>query len=117
MSLLIEQIFRTPTGAHVSELVKPSKIGVVPPEWRDCTLERFNWPTFAWPGGYPLVYMTRDAGVLCPACANDNIKYTLGDDPQWSIVGSAINYEDPDCTCDHCNKVIEPAYDIEKEPA
>ena len=26
--------------------------------------------TYAWPGGYPVIYITEDSGVLCPNCAN-----------------------------------------------
>jgi hypothetical protein len=25
--------------------------------------------TYAWPGGYPVFYVTADAGILCPDCA------------------------------------------------
>jgi hypothetical protein len=28
-------------------------------------------PAYAWPGGYPIVYMARDNGILCPRCANE----------------------------------------------
>src|SRR5437899_2447381 len=27
-------------------------------------------PAYAWPGGYPIVYMAKDNGILCPKCAN-----------------------------------------------
>lgn len=49
-------------------------------------------------------------GVLCYQCANENLDLTLGDDPQWQIVGRDINYEDPDCYCDNCNRRIKPEY-------
>ena len=26
--------------------------------------------SYAWPGGYPVIYITEDNGVLCPDCAN-----------------------------------------------
>ncbi|MCP3017432.1 hypothetical protein [Cupriavidus basilensis] len=115
MSVMIEQIFRTPQGAQISQLVKPSQIGVVPPEWRDCRLVKFHWPTCVWPGAYPLVYLTKDAGALCPECANTNVRLTLGADPQWEIVGSFINWEDPACYCDNCSQRVEPAYNTEEE--
>ncbi|WP_454735412.1 hypothetical protein [Cupriavidus necator] len=117
MSVVLEQIYRTPNGVQLSQFVKPKHIGVVPPEWRDCTLVRFNWPAYAWPGAYPLMYLTRDAGSLCPVCANANIRLTLGADPQWEIVNSFVNWEDPDCRCDNCGTKVEPAYSTEEEPA
>lgn len=67
---------------------------------------------WAWPGGYPLFYMTEDNAVLCPACANgDNGSDTLTqDDPQWNVVATDANWEDPDLFCEHCNARIESAY-------
>jgi hypothetical protein len=76
---------------------------------------RREWPSFAWPGGYPLYYFTKDNGILCPKCANENLKLTLGNDPQWQIVDCDINYEDPDTTCDNCWKNIESAYSDDEE--
>ena len=70
-----------------------------------------KFPAFAWPGGYPLYYITKDSGVLCPSCANDNINLTTDiDDPQWYIVAVDANYEDDFLYCDHCGKQIESAY-------
>jgi hypothetical protein len=72
--------------------------------------------TYAWPGAYPLYYITKDNGVLCPKCANENSALCLAApdsmdyDPQWAIVDFDINYEDPDLYCDHCNKRIQSAY-------
>ena len=66
---------------------------------------------YAWPGAYPLFYITKDSGILCPKCVNENIEL-LSDpyDPQWYVVGCDINYEDSDLYCDHCNERIESAY-------
>lgn len=74
---------------------------------------------YAWPGGYPMYYLTADNGVLCPECANENADLTQGDpsDRQWHIVANDVNYEDPHLHCDHCNKRIESAYaEDEAEP-
>jgi hypothetical protein len=71
---------------------------------------RRQWRTYTDLGGYPLFYVTRDNGVLCPACANRNLKLTLGDDPQWRIVDCDVNYEDPELYCDNCSERIESAY-------
>ena len=78
---------------------------------------RREYPTYAWPGGYPLYYITRDNGVLCPDCANRNLKLTLDRiDPQWSIEAVEINYEDDFLICDNCSTIIKPAYGTD-EPA
>jgi hypothetical protein len=72
--------------------------------------------TYAWPGGYPMFYVTKDNGVLCPKCANDNSALCLATpdsedfDPQWALVDFGVNWEDTDLYCDHCNKRIESAY-------
>ncbi len=74
------------------------------------TLDDGKWPKWAWPGGYPIYYVTDDCGLLCQKCANDNLELTLGDDPQWRIVAMAINYED-EIYCDHCGDRVESAYE------
>lgn len=75
---------------------------------------------YAWPGGYPIYYICRDSGVLCPHCANEAETEGLTgdrDDPQWDIVAADINYEDPSLLCDHCGERIESAYaEDEVEP-
>lgn len=68
-----------------------------------------EWVSHVWPGGYPVFYITKDNGLLCARCANENLKLTCGDDPQWEIVESDVNYED-ECYCDHCGDSIEAAY-------
>jgi len=68
-----------------------------------------EWDTWAWTGGYPIYYVTKDGGVLCAKCANDNLELTLGDDPQWRIVAEDINYEG-NFNCDHCYEAVESAY-------
>lgn len=78
----------------------------------DVKLIRKEWPSWAWPGGYPIYYLTADNAVLCSKCANDNIKLTSdpdGDD-QWRIVDADINYEDTHLYCEHCNGLVESAY-------
>jgi hypothetical protein len=70
-----------------------------------------NYPSSAWPGMYPLYYITKDGGCLCPECANKNKNLTRDiHDPQWYIVASEANYENEDLVCDNCNKKIESAY-------
>lgn len=67
-------------------------------------------------GGYPLFYVTKDSGSLCPECVKEN-RSDLSDiwDPQWYVIGYDINYESNDLYCSHCSKQIEPAYELEEE--
>lgn len=76
-------------------------------------LIRKEWPSWAWPGGYPIYYLAKDGGVLCSKCANDNIKLTSDPDAarDWSIVAADINYEDHNLYCDNCSQLIEAAYE------
>ena len=75
-----------------------------------CRFSHVEWASFAWPGGYPVYYTTKDGGCLCLKCANDNLFLTLNGDDQWRIVGQDINYEDPHTYCDSCREHITPAY-------
>lgn len=67
---------------------------------------------YAWPGGYPLYYVTSDGAALCPDCVNAEIASidgaTKGDG--WNVVGVDVNWEDAGMTCEHCSKRIESAY-------
>ena len=68
---------------------------------------------YAWPGGYPVFYITKDGGALCPDCAREAEAEGLTSDPddaQWCIVAGDVNWEDDALYCDHCNKIIESAY-------
>jgi hypothetical protein len=71
---------------------------------------------YAWPGGYPLVFVTKDGGCLCAKCAKENIVLCTGpdeegySDPQWRVDAYDINYEDTSLYCDNCNALIESAY-------
>lgn len=74
-----------------------------------------EFQSYAWPGGYPLCYVTADNGTLCPRCCTDNkelIESAINshDDDQWEIVTFEVNYEDPDLYCDNCYQKIECAY-------
>lgn len=60
---------------------------------------------YAWPGGYPLFYLTKRNSVLCPDCASA----ALEDEDDPPIYGGA-NWEDPALYCEDCSKRIESAY-------
>lgn len=78
---------------------------------------------FAFPGGYPIVYLTVDGADICPNCANGENRsdcHPAAFDPQWRLIGADINYENGDCYCEHCNAQIPAAYvddDQEQEAA
>ncbi len=72
---------------------------------------------FAWPGGYPLYYITEDCSVLCPSCVNkeiDLIDQARHDkwDKQWRLVRVDVHWEGEPLICDHCNGQIESAYGV-----
>lgn len=58
---------------------------------------------YAWPGGYPIYYLTQFV-VLCADCA---AKDTDEDDP---IIERDINWEDPSLYCEECGNRIKSAY-------
>jgi hypothetical protein len=68
---------------------------------------------FAFPGGYPMFFMTHDGGVLSFESVREEWRTICRDstlDSCWLIVGLCINYEDESLYCDHSNKPIESAY-------
>jgi hypothetical protein len=71
-------------------------------------------PAFAWPGGYPLVYLFADGGACCPKCANANIEAIdqerTNSHGGWALCGVEPNYEDTELHCDHCGEPIPAAY-------
>jgi len=69
---------------------------------------------YAWPGGYPLYWITSDGGALSwEVCKTErhNILWSLHNkvDDGWRVVALDVNYED-DIICDHTGKQIEAAY-------
>ena len=74
-------------------------------------------PAFAIPGCYPIVYVTTDAGLLCPDCANGENGSDATTDPNvqdsqsgWLIESYGIHWEGEPEICDHCAAEIESAY-------
>jgi hypothetical protein len=72
---------------------------------------------YAWPGGYPIYFITADGGALSFAAAKAERRQIIGairhDDNfgGWKIVAAEINWEDQDLICDHTGEKIEAAYD------
>jgi hypothetical protein len=71
-------------------------------------------PAYAWPGGYPIIYIVADGEVLCPDCANgengSEADLDRTDDPGWHLVGFEVYYEGAAEHCAHCNTEMESAY-------
>ena len=72
------------------------------------------WPSYTWPGAYPIAYVMRDGGLLCSDCMTAEA-VTFGHDPyrddQWNVVhafafGASTDYPETDQLCDHCYAVI-----------
>jgi hypothetical protein len=62
-------------------------------------------PAYAWPGGYPIVYLTRNGLVLCPDCANKP-EDEYGD----PAVAGDVFWEGAPMECGDCGRQIESAY-------
>ncbi len=85
--------------------------------------DRTALTAYAWPGGYPVMYLARDGwrddetgsldfnphdrseAVCCAACAVDVVKW-----PDIIIVGEYIHYEGPAEYCEYCNSLTDSAY-------
>jgi hypothetical protein len=69
-----------------------------------------GWPAFAWPGGYPIGYVTDDGAVLCAGCMEDptNPIHFGGVADGWRIEGADVLYEggEDGCSCAHCARVL-----------
>ena len=61
-------------------------------------------PAYAWPGGYTLIYYTRDGETVCADCANREV-----DDSQ-AVIGQDVYWEGPDMQCGDCNATLASSY-------
>lgn len=74
---------------------------------------------YAWPGGYPVFFVTSDGGALSFKAAKQERRNILEaiahkQNDGWRVVASEINWEDPDLLCDHTGERIESAYAEDK---
>ena len=68
---------------------------------------------YAWPGGYPLYFVTADGAVLSWAAAIKEqalLRDSILRADAWRVVGLMVNYEDDDLYCDHTGEKIPSAY-------
>jgi hypothetical protein len=77
--------------------------------------EQLKAGAHAWPGGYPLYFITNDGGALSFDAAKENrelITESIADDCNdgWQVVGCDVNWEDSELICDHSGEKIESAY-------
>jgi hypothetical protein len=64
----------------------------------------------AWPGGYPIYFLTADGEPLCPHCVEANRQEIEAAMDGWEVVGSDIHWEGEPLICAHCYVEIESAY-------
>lgn len=69
---------------------------------------------YAWPGGYPCYFVTKDGGTLSFDAARECRREILeairdNNNPCWRVIGLDINWE-MELYCDHTGKQIESAY-------
>ena len=66
-------------------------------------------PAYAWPGGYPIIYLDREDSVLCADCATKSLD-DPDEVPQFKPVAAHVHYEGPSEFCGQCGAEIESAY-------
>lgn len=84
---------------------------------------RLRAGAYAWPGGYPLYFITDDGAALSFAAVRAEWRQivwahlterscglTVARDTGWHIAGCEVNWEDEDLFCDHTGERIESAY-------
>ena len=70
----------------------------------------------AWPGGYPLYFVTADGEALSFKTAREerrNILQAIADNDTrsgWRVVGVDVNWEDGGLVCAHSGERIQSAY-------
>lgn len=78
--------------------------------------ERLRSGPYAWPGGYPLFFITADGAALSFKSVRQEwrsiVSAHLSNDRRcgWFIDAVDVNYEDPNLFDDHTGERIESAY-------
>jgi hypothetical protein len=77
---------------------------------------RLRSGAYAWPGGYPIFFITTDGAALSFDAVRAEWREIVGahlrNDRRcgWHIAGADINWENPDLYCEHTGNRIESAY-------
>lgn len=88
---------------------------------RACISPNDPWPSYAWPGGYPVGYGTDDGDILCADCVNDPRNPVHFHPPTyanrgngWGIVAiDIVEHSEIDVICAHCGHVLYESEDME----
>src|SRR5262245_45249543 len=101
LSALIESVtVRLPNDPPQSE------IALYHPEVTDSTMlptdEDGKLTAYAWPGGYPVLYLDRDNSTLCPACAQKELEDAAATDCTVPVAWF-VHYERNPEICSQCN--------------
>ena len=69
----------------------------------------------AWPGGYPLFFLTQDGAALSFEAVNQEIESVQDSinseyNDEWRVVAVDVNWEDENLLCDHTGEKIQSAY-------
>ena len=73
---------------------------------------------YAGPGGYGLLALMDDGGILCHHCLSteENVHEDDSSRDGWGFVNAFIHWEGPSITCDHCGNECSSEYgDPEEE--
>jgi hypothetical protein len=70
---------------------------------------------YAWPGGYPLFFITSDGAALSFEAVNQEIESVQDSidtkcQDGWQVVAVDVNWEDENLLCDHTGEKIQSAY-------
>ena len=92
------------TARHVREIKTPVDF-----------IRTVNAGAYAWPGGYPIYFITSDGEALSFEAAKNNLSCICDairnrSDDGWRVVGCEVNWEDGDLRCCHSGVAIESAY-------
>jgi len=77
------------------------------------TLQEYKDNPYMWPGGYTLIAIMADNGIICSECICEKespVHDGSGRDEQWHFVGAFIHWEGDFMYCEHCGKELESEY-------
>lgn len=77
--------------------------------------EHIRHGKYAWPGGYPIYFLTDDGTALSYDAVKENYREVLSavknnDNNGWKVIAADVNWEDGFLYCSHTGDKIESAY-------